>query len=138
MEKNDLHAGITIPNIDNKKQESLGKGLFAIEPFATTGTGKVHDGKYSGIYVLTDTKNPRSPQAREVLKFIEEEYETRPFCSRWIVKKFGAKALFSLKQLEDNGNLHNYPELVESGDAKISQAEHTILIDEEVIVETTV
>jgi len=138
MKQYDLHAGITIPNIDNKKNILLKKGLYAIEPFATTGNGKVHDGKDSGIYILVNNKNVRSQIAREVLRFIEEEYQTLPFCSRWIVKEFGTKALFGLKQLEENGNLHQFPQLVESGKGKVSQAEHTILIGEEgeVIVTT--
>jgi len=137
MEKNDLHAGVTIPNFNNKKQDFLGKGLFAVEPFATTGTGKVHDGRSSGVYMMIGTQNPRSPQSREVLDFIKKEYETRPFCSRWIVKQFGVKSLFSLKQLEDNGNLHNYPELVESKETKVSQSEHTIFIDDDGVIVTT-
>ncbi len=137
MKQYELHAGITIPNIDDQKNILLEKGIYAIEPFATTGVGKIHDGKPSGIYILINNKNVRSPIAREVLKFIEEEYQTLPFCSRWIYKKFGARGLFALKQLEENGNLHHFPQLVESGKGKISQAEHTILIDNEKTIVTT-
>ncbi len=136
MEEYELHAGLTIPNIDNKTIEKLKKGLYAIEPFATTGSGKVYEGKPSSIYILIDEKNIRSPEARKILNFITEEYKTLPFCSRWIVKQFGAKSLFSLKQLEDNGNLHQYPQLIEVSHSKISQAENSILIDDEVIVTT--
>ena len=83
----ELHAGVTIPNVDNGVELKLKEGLYAVEPFATTGTGKVHDGAPSGIYYLMNKKSVRSPIAREVLNFIEEEYDTLPFCSRWIVKK---------------------------------------------------
>src|SRR3989339_331359 len=65
------------------------KGLYAIEPFASTGNGKIHDGKLSEIYMVINSKNVRSPIAREMLDFILEEYQTLPFCSRWLVKKFG-------------------------------------------------
>jgi len=136
MQEYDLHAGLTIPNIDNKSSEKITDGLYAIEPFATNGSGKVVEGKPSGIYLLTDDKNVRSPEARKILNFIIEEYQTLPFCSRWIVKKYGTKALFALRQLEDNGNLHQYPQLVEVSKAKVSQAEHTVLIDDKVIVTT--
>ena len=132
----ELHTGVTIPNIDDKKNIILKKGLYAIEPFATFGNGKVHDGKPSGIYILIDEKNVRSPIAREVLEFIKEEYKTLPFCSRWIVKKFGTKALFGLRQLEENGNLHQFPQLVETSGKPVSQTEHTILINDEKIVTT--
>jgi len=137
IKRYEVHAGVTIPNIDDKKNVVLKKGLFAIEPFATSGNGKVHDGKPSGIYVLIDDKNIRSPIAREVLKLIVEEYGTLPFCSRWIVKKIGTKALFGLNQLETNGNLHHYAQLVESSHAKVSQAENTILIEEDKTTLTT-
>ncbi len=134
MNEYELHSGIAILNIENPKTEKLTKGLYAIEPFATNGTGKVHDGKPSGIYSLINEKNIRSPEARKILNFIIEEYKTLPFCSRWLVKKFGVKSLFSLKQLENNGNLQQYPQLVETSNSKVSQAENTILIDDEVLV----
>jgi len=136
MKEYDLHAGLTIPNIDNKSSEKITKGLYAIEPFATNGNGKVTEGRLSGIYLLINDKNVRNAEARKILNFITEEYKTLPFCSRWIVKEFGIKSLFALRQLEDNGNLHQYPQLVEVSKAKVSQAENTILIDDKVIVTT--
>jgi len=137
IKRYEVHAGVTIPNIDDKKNVVLKKGIFAIEPFATTGNGKVHDGKPSGIYILTNEKNIRSLIAREVLKLIIEEYGTLPFCSRWIVKKIGTKALFGLNQLETNGNIHHYAQLIESSHGKVSQAENTILIEENEVTLTT-
>ena len=137
MKQNELHAGLNIPNIDDKKEITLNKGLYAIEPFATNGNGKVHDGKPSGIYMVTDSKNIRSSIAREVLEFILEEYYTLPFCSRWLVKKFGVKALFGLRQLEENGNLHHFQQLIETGKGKVAQTENTILIDDKGVRVTT-
>jgi methionyl aminopeptidase len=137
LEKEDFHAEPFIPNFDNKKNILIEKGLYAIEPFATTGFGKVHDGNPSGIYQLISEKNIRSPIAREILGFIIEEYQTFPFCSRWLVKKFGVRALFGLKQLEANGNLYQFAQLIEKKGAKVSQSEDTILIDEEKKVTTS-
>ena len=135
MERYNLHSGITIPNIGNSDNSKIKDGLYAVEPFATTGTGKVHDGKLSEIYCLISEKIPRNSDAREILKFIISEYSTLPFCSRWIIKKFGIKSLFGLKQLEDNGNLHHFSQLVEKSGVKVSQAENSFLIDgKEVIV----
>jgi len=139
MEKYELHSGVTIPNFDDNREGKLTQGLYAIEPFATlpTASGKVRDGKPSEIYMLTNTKNIRSPLAREILDYLFEEYQTLPFCSRWVVKKFGTKALFALKQLEENGNLHHFAQLIESSGAKVSQAEHTILIEKDKVIVTT-
>lgn len=137
MEKDELHAGITIPNIDDRREVTLGPGLYAIEPFATKGSGKVRDGKGSGIYQLQEKKKPRSPTARQVLEFIEKEYSTLPFCSRWIVKRLGNRALFGLAELESMGILHHFSQLIEVSGAKVSQAEHTVLIQDDKITVTT-
>jgi len=137
MEQYHLHSGITIPNFDNKKTIPLGNGLRAIEPFATNGVGKIKDSKPSDIYMLTEEKTPRSPIAREVLDFIAEEYQTLPFCSRWLVKKLGLKSLIGLKQLEENGNLHRFAQLVEDSGGKVSQAEHTLLIEKDKVTVIT-
>ncbi|MEK6945263.1 MAG: type II methionyl aminopeptidase [Nanoarchaeota archaeon] len=130
----ELHAGVSVPNIDDSRASILTPGLYAIEPFATNGSGKVHDGKPSGIYMLRASQAPRNPGARKLLDFIVKKYNTLPFCSRWIVKKFGAKSLFDLKILENNGNLHHFAQLTESENAIVSQAENTVLIGKEIIV----
>ncbi|MBI2043395.1 type II methionyl aminopeptidase [Candidatus Pacearchaeota archaeon] len=132
-----LHSRVSIPNHDNKSMILIEEGLYAIEPFATTGIGSVHDGKPSGIFRLENERNVRSLIAREVLEFIIKEYQTLPFCSRWLVKKFGTKALIGLKQLEENGNLHSYAELIESSNSLVAQTEHTILVEKNGIIVTT-
>ena len=130
IEQYNLHAGLTIPNIDDKRTTEISPGLYAIEPFATNGSGKIKDAKPSGIYSLIDYKNIRNPNAREILEYITEEYNQLPFCSRWLVNKFGTRVLISLSQLEQNGNLHQYAQLVEVNKGIVSQAEDTILIEE--------
>jgi methionyl aminopeptidase len=131
IEQYNLHSGLSIPNIDDKRTTEITPGLYAIEPFSTNGSGKVKDGKPSGIYSLIDYKNIRNPSAREILEYIAEEYVELPFCSRWLVKKFGTKALPALNQLEQNGNLHQYAQLVEVGKGIVAQSEDTVLIEED-------
>ena len=137
IDRYDLHAGITIPNINDKKDVTLKKGIYAIEPFMTYGNGHVHDGKPSGIYALLDNKNVRSPIAREILTHITDEYGTLPFCSRWLVKEFGTKALIGLSQLEQQGNLHQYHQLIEDSGRNVAQAEHTVLLEDDKVTITT-
>jgi methionyl aminopeptidase len=137
IDRYDLHAGVTIPNIDDKKGVILKPGIYAIEPFMTMGSGKVHDGKPSGIYALLDNKNVRSTIAREILTHIVEEYGSLPFCSRWLVKIFGTKALIGLKQLEEQGNLHHFSQLIETSRRKVAQAEDTVLLEEDKTTVTT-
>jgi methionyl aminopeptidase len=126
-----LHSGITIPNISDARSIKIVEGLYAIEPFATAGNGSVYDGKPSGIYILNNAKNVRSPLAREVLDFILEEYSTLPFCSRWLIKKFGTKAMLALKELEMNNIIKQFDQLVEISHKPVSQAEHTVLIQKD-------
>ena len=137
MKQYELHGGITIPNIDDGRNVKLKEGLYAIEPFATPGSGKVRDGKPSGIYELISEKSPRSQTAREVLQFIIKEYNKLPFCSRWIAKALGLRALIGLRELESNGNLHHFNQLVEVSGAKVSQAEQTILVEKDKVTVTT-
>ena len=137
IDRYDLHAGITIPNIDDKKNIKLHQGVYAIEPFVTFGNGRVHDGKPSGIYVLLDSKNVRSPTAREILTYIIDNFGNLPFCERWLVKEFGAKARLALRELESQGNLHQYPQLIEDSKRKVAQAEHTVLLKGDEVIITT-
>ena len=128
IEQYSLHSGITIPNHGNSSTVKIKEGVFAIEPFATNGFGSVRDGKPSGIYHLESPGSVRDNFAREVLGFIAEEYQTLPFCSRWIYKKFGSRGLLALRQIEQSGILHHYPQLIERGLGKVAQAEHTIIL----------
>ncbi len=128
IEEYDLHAGLTIPNIDDGSRDLIEEGLYAIEPFTTNGSGRVYDGPDSGIYQLSSDKNVRSPTAREVLYYIVEEQGSLPFCSRWIVKKFGTRALIALRELQNNGNIHQFSTLIEKSKAKVAQAENTVLL----------
>ena len=129
-----IHAGITIPNYDNNNSTQLEEGAYAIEPFATTGDGIVYDGKPSGIYRIEQRKAIRDSLARQILNFIEEEYQTLPFCSRWIVKKFGPRSLMSLRLMEQAGIIHQYPQLIEKEHGKVAQAEDTLLVLDKVEV----
>jgi len=124
-----LHSGLTVPNYDNGSTTKLKEDMIlAIEPFATTGQGIVQDGRTSGIYHFLEEHNTRDQLAREILKFIQEEYKELPFSARWLVKKFGARALFSLRSLEQANCLHHFKQLVEKTKMPVSQAEATVLV----------
>ena len=133
----DLHAGVNVPNYDNGDDSELEEGVYAIEPFSTNGSGKVIDGRPSGIYQVVKQGNVRDNMAREVLKFIVEEYKTLPFCSRWIHKKFGGRGLLGLRFIEQAGLLHGFTQLVEISHGIVAQAEHTIIVQGNEVIVTT-
>jgi methionyl aminopeptidase len=137
MKRYDLHAGLNIPNHDNNNKTPLEDGVYAIEPFATAGEGIVIDGKPSGIYMLLEKKPVRDAKTREILDFIEKEYSSLPFSARWIVKKFGTLSLIRLKNMEQNGILHSFAELIEKSRMPVSQAEHTVFVEKNRIIVLT-
>lgn len=133
----EVHAGLTIPNYDTLQKTEIVEGAYAIEPFSTNGFGAVRDGKPSGIFRIEKAGSVRDNVARDVLAFAVEEYQTLPFCSRWIYKKFGTRGLLALRRIEEAGILHHYPQLIERNNGKVAQAEHTIIItDKEKIITT--
>jgi methionyl aminopeptidase len=132
-----VHAGITIPNYDNGNDNKITYGVYAIEPFATYGRGIVKEGGKSNIYRLEKEAGVRDPIARKIYNYIVEKYKTLPFSQRAIEKQFGSRARIALLFLEKAGILHHYPQLVEKAGQPVSQAEHTLIIDNEKTKVTT-
>jgi len=131
------HATPSIPNLDNGNNNVLKENqIIAIEPFATLGNGDVTEGAPSGIYKLENLKPARNNIARDVLRFITEEFKTLPFAKRWVISKFGAKGNLGFSLLERDGIIYSYPQLLERSKGVVSQAEHTILVKEKPIVTT--
>ena len=126
-----IHTKPTVPNIDDGNKTKLQKGMaFAVEPFATTGAGVVAEKGLPTVFMLEHPRNVRSPITREVLKEIIS-YEGLPFAKKWLTRKFGAKANFALRELTQLGMVHQFPPLVESSNGIVTQAEHSVLIDDE-------
>jgi methionyl aminopeptidase len=133
-----LHSGVSIPNYDNGNETGLVEGqVIAIEPFATSGVGKVMEGKPSGIYRLSNPKPTRNPTARQLMSFMQKEYNGLPFARRWILRKF-PNASLALAIMEREGILHQYNQLPEESKALVSQAEHTIIIGDKSVITTKV
>lgn len=136
LDKFKQHDKPSIPNFDTGDETKIEKGMvFAIEPFASTGSGIVQDSGDASVFMLQNKKPVRSPITRQVLKEIES-YGDLPFCRRWLTKKFGAKTNFALRELQQLSIIKAYPPLADSNKGLISQAEHSVLVDDEIIVLT--
>jgi len=133
-----IHTRPTIPNFDTGDKTKLEKGMvIAVEPFATTGAGMIYELERANIFALVNPKPVRSPFAREILKFITQNYKTLPFTTRWLSKKFGlGKTNFALRELLKNEIIKQFPPLPEKNKGMVSQAEHTLLIDDKVEILT--
>ncbi len=131
-----IHSQPTIPNFNTKENAVLGRQVIAIEPFATTGIGLIHEKGNASVFSLIGKKPVRIGFVREILKQIES-YNGLPFTTRWLKKNLSeAQVKYALNQLKQLGILREYPPLVEKTNGLVSQAEHSLLVDDEVIVLT--
>lgn len=122
-----IHTGITIPNHSNNNPNKIEPGTYAIEPFATTGEGRIYEGVSGNIYAIKNPRTPRGQTARKILEYFWEKKQTLPFSLREVQEKFGSMARLGLKELEQAGTVHNYPQLIEHSHQPVSQAEHTFI-----------
>ena len=127
LEQYNIHSGVTIPNHANNSPHKLEPGAYAIEPFATTGEGKIYEGPASNIYQITSPRNVRGDTARKILEYIWEKNETLPFSLRELQEKFGNIAKLGLRELEQNKIVHSYPQLIEISHHPVAQSEHTFI-----------
>ncbi|MFB6174713.1 MAG: type II methionyl aminopeptidase [Candidatus Nanohalobium sp.] len=120
------HAGLSIPNNRNKSRHVFEKGdAVAIEPFLSTGSGKIKEGKEGNIY-LEKGGNVRGRAERKLLKKIES-FQGLPFSPRWF-DSFSGRERIALKKLVQSGAVKSYPILREVDKGIVTQAEHTVLI----------
>jgi methionyl aminopeptidase len=127
-----IHAGTSIPNVSHIFSSKIKLGeLYAIEPFVTLpkATGKVEDGQVITIFRFVKSRSLKNPHAKELLKYIEENFRTLPFAERWlqgIVPKEHYEEAFL--ELLSSKALMYYPIFVEVSRKTVAQAEHTVLI----------
>jgi methionyl aminopeptidase len=133
LQQYETHSFPTIPNHANKDSKTLEDGMaFAIEPFATDGEGKVIEGGEVEIFSIQNPAPCRNLNARKIIEFVSEEYKTLPFAERWIhdsLKLSEFERKIALKELMQRNILHSYPILHEKPGKLVSQAETTIIIN---------
>jgi len=124
-----VHAGKSIPNVPTPDHNVLEEGeVYAVEPFAVPlgARGRVVDGPPSNIYRF-EKKRKVSAGARGMLRFIQGEYRSLPFASRWVLTRFpGGERAF--QELVRSRCVSGYPQLIEASRAKVAQAEHTMVV----------
>ncbi len=129
-----LHQSPTIPNIAVNGGVVLEEGMvFAIEPFATTGSGHVREKTRIEIYSQLSTKPIRIPAGRTILEKIQDR-KGLPFSRRWLGER---KLDLALPALIRSGNLHGYPVLADVPGSLVSQHEHTVIVTGDGCIVTT-
>ena len=123
-----LHAGKNVPNIGVKLTGKMRLGeTFAIEPFATTGSG-------SRAYFFSNVlrnKNKIDAHTLRVRNIARKRFGNLPWASRWIHSKSGdIDVETAIQKLERAGAIHGYAVLYEGKDGIVSQFEHSIFVGE--------
>lgn len=136
LDKDNIHAGVSVSNLKNENEFELEDTAIAIEPFLTEGIGEIFEGKLSEIFVLQQEKLSRDRDARDMLNFIKRNYKTKPFCKRWLERAGLAKPNYCISLLVKEGIIYNFPVLVEKERKPVSQAEHTVVFADKVYVTT--
>lgn len=123
-----LHAGSEIPNLPVHGQELQEGEVYAVEPFATTGQGRVReDGSFCEIYSVVFPKNVRMPASRKVLEIVAEEYRALPFAKRWLQEI--PMLQLAVGDLQKQDVLHAYPLLRDVEGSLVAQAETTVEVE---------
>ncbi len=135
-----IHSGKSIPNFnDIFSRWRLEDGVYAIEPFATNGVGLVKEGKTKTIYSIKKKRGRLTMYERKLFEKIWSERRTLPFCERWYKDMFSSinGLRNTIKMLERHGVILSYPILIERGGGIVAQFEHTIVVNDNEIIVTT-
>ncbi|MFX0141175.1 MAG: type II methionyl aminopeptidase, partial [Candidatus Hodarchaeota archaeon] len=136
LKQYNLHAGPFIPNYKEKIHNQVLKpgDAYACEPFATSGVGKVENGKHAYIYRFVKRIKKNMPYEHlGYMNKIEKNFRNLPFSPRWILTNNlfpKNKIQRTLESFIGKKILDKYPILVEKTRAPVAQEEHTILLDD--------
>ena len=133
LKKFRLHAGKIVPNIKKKGVGIVEVGeYYAIEPFATSGTGTVIDSEYVYIFANTGLDEPMEGTTEKLRKYLRDKYGPLPFASRWIgTSGKDVDVIEEIKALLKVKALRGYPMQIEKKGRPVSQTEHTVYISED-------
>lgn len=131
-----LHAEPSVPNVSFKSGYKLKEDhVIAIEPFATSGVGRVKDSEPVLIFMLLEEKPVRNQDARTIIRFAQS-FNGLPFAERWIPIDSLFRTRIAMRELREKGVIYDYAPLKEVSNGIVSQHEHTVIVKDEPIVTT--
>lgn len=126
------NAGKSVPIVKSATTEKMEEGeVYAIETFGSTGKGYVHDDMECSHYAkVADAPKValRVQSAKSLLRTIDKNFGTLPFCRRYLDRLGHDKYLLGLNNLVQSGIVQDYPPLVDVKGSYTAQYEHTILL----------
>jgi len=124
--------GKSVPIVKGVNNEKMEEGeTYAIETFGSTGKGVVRDDMETSHYAkVSDAPKValRVASAKTLLRSIDKNFGTLPFCRRYLDRLGHDKYLLGLNNLVQSGIVQDYPPLVDVKGSYTAQYEHTILL----------
>ncbi|KAF2770124.1 methionine aminopeptidase [Teratosphaeria nubilosa] len=126
-------AGKSVPIVKGgSPSEKMEEGeTYAIETFGSTGKGLVRDDMETSHYAkIADAPKfaLRVASAKSLLRSIDKNFGTLPFCRRYLDRLGHEKYLLGLNNLVQSGIVQDYPPLCDVKGSFTAQEEHTILL----------
>ncbi|KAK5171455.1 Methionine aminopeptidase 2 [Saxophila tyrrhenica] len=125
-------SGKSVPIVKGGSNEKMEEGeVYAIETFGSTGKGVVRDDMETSHYAkIADAPKAalRVASAKTLLRSIDKNFGTLPFCRRYLDRLGHDKYLLGLNNLVQAGIVQDYPPLVDIKGSYTAQLEHTILL----------
>ncbi|KZV87996.1 methionine aminopeptidase 2-like protein [Exidia glandulosa HHB12029] len=127
-----IHGHKSVPIVATDDQTKMEEGeYFAIETFGSTGRGRVVEmGDCSHYAKRRDAPHVplRLTSAKSLLKTIDKNFGTLPFCRRYLDRIGESRYLLALNSLVSQGIVQDYPPLNDIKGSQTAQFEHTILL----------
>ncbi|MHA1951667.1 MAG: type II methionyl aminopeptidase [Candidatus Thorarchaeota archaeon] len=132
LKRNRLHGGKTVPNHGIRTPDTIEVGeYYAIEPFATSGTGTVIDSEYVYIFGNTGLDKPLEGTTEKLRKYLRKQYGPFPYALRWIgTGEKEIDVVDEVKKLLKEKAIRGFPIQIEKKSRPVSQSEHTVYISE--------
>lgn len=139
IKRYNLHAGATIPNcgpgyLERNTTKLQAGRIYAIEPFASTGSGWVKNGPITNIFRFVKMPKKKDKKLYEITKQYKEKVGILPFSPRHLHNKQtgqeGKREVEqNIKKLFQKNIIMGYPVLIdENKKGIVSQHEHTIRV----------
>jgi len=127
-----IHAGKSLPNVFNISTSRIKEGeVYGVEPFVTVANaaGRVENLREAYIFRYSKHKSLKEPYAKQILKYIKNNFKTLPFAERWLTE-FASSSRYksAFSELLSSKALISYPVFVEASRNLVAQAEYTIMV----------
>lgn len=126
-----IHAGISIPPVNNGDYSRLTEGFVAVETFGSTGIGEIKDFGECSHYMWKKDCGAKlyNKNSIETLDLIKKEFHTLPF-SHQHLDFYQKNTKTSIQLLTARKFLDAYPPLVDIPKSFVAQFEHTLYLTE--------